>query len=225
MHASRRLPAPGDRALPRPPLGDLFDHLVLQEVVFCHAQRLLEDGVLTGVCLGDLRDLLARTWLLYVQYGLISERWKTQHRDVLLCVSGPRLPRLRLYKEVIQRRQDSRKWAKAFLKHLKPRPPNRRKEFGTLAIIFAMRMIWEEYSTEPHRGGWTASGWNTLRRSHSGLAADNSRRGRDGISRTGQDGPFQRFVHDWLLTIDPGRRLPSRQSFEAVKEIMQKIST
>jgi hypothetical protein len=210
------VPAPGDRALPKPPLGDLGDHLVRPEVVNRHAHRLLKDRVLTGVRLDDLRDLLARTWLLYVQYRALSERLKTQHRDVLLRARGPRLPRHRLYKELIQRRQDSRKQAKATLKHLARPARNRPEKYADQVFIETMRMLWEEHSTEPHRVGWTASGWGK---------GDDSKQGTDGRRRASREGPFERFANDWLLTIDPGRRIPSRHLYAATKRRMQKQPT
>lgn len=211
------MPAPGDRALPKPPLGDLGDHLVRPEVVNRHAHRLLKDRVLTGVRLNDLRDLLARTWLLYVQYRALSERLKTQHRDVLLRARGPRLPRHRLYKELIQRRQDSRKQAKAFLKRLARPARKRPKEDADHVFIETMRLIWEEHSNEPHRKGWTASGYK---------GTDDSEQGPDGRWRSRRrEGPFERFVNAWLLTIDPGRSLPSPHIYRATKRRMQNYPT
>jgi hypothetical protein len=216
-------------ALPKPPLDDIGDHHVLQEVVFRHAEKLLENRVLSSICLGDLRDALARTWLLYIQWQAISVVWKTQHRDILsrtggLKLFGPAvscagaatrgrpLPRLRLYRDIFEKRRSDRKRAKAALKYLARLPRNRPTEFRDHFFIQAMRIIWDRHSASEHRG-WTASGWT---------GTNDSRQGPDGVSRAGQDGPFQRFVHDWLLAIDPGRRAPSRQIFAVIKQRMQK---
>jgi hypothetical protein len=203
-------------ALPSPPLDDIGDHLILPEVVFRHAEKLLADGVLTGVCLGDLRDALARTWLLYVQGQAISEVWKTQRRDILLRARGPRLPRLRIYRELVEQRRSARKRAKRASKHLARPPTNRPKKFSDHFLIQAMRVIWDMHSAATHRGGWTASG------------DSDSKPGSDGRWRASQEGPFERFVNDWLLTIDRRRPIPSRQLYTAVKldlERMQKPST
>ena len=202
-------------ALPQPPLGDLGDHLVHRETVFRHAEKLLTNGILAGVSVSDLRDALGRTWLLYVQGRAITDKLKTQHRDILLATAGPKLPRRALYNDIAAQRRSSRKRAKAASKALASPPRNRPKQFGEHAFIQAMRIIWERHSADG-REGWTASG-------HKGL--DDSRPGPDGKSRTGRDGPFQRFVSDWFLAIDPGRPPPSRHLYTATKRRMQKPAT
>jgi hypothetical protein len=134
-------------------------------------------------------------------------------------LAKPRLPRLRLYKELAERRRDSRKQAKAAAKLLMPAPSNRPKQYGEHAFIQAMRIIWERHSPDGQRHpGWTASGYATG-------SGSNSKLGRDGKLRAEQEGPFQRFANEWLLTIDPGRPIPSRHIYDATKLRMQNQPT
>jgi hypothetical protein len=224
-------------ALPKPPFADLFDDRVFKETVKSYAGKLLKGCVIVDICQADLEDALARTWLLYLQGQDISVRIKLQQKDLLrpsraeidkdgrvVIVTGrdlakPRLPRLRLYKELAERRRDSRKQAKAAAKLLMPVPSNRPKQYGEHAFIQAMRIIWERYSPAGQRHpGWTASGYATG-------SGSNSKLGRDGKSRAEQEGPFQRFANEWLLTIDPGRPIPSRHIYDATKLRMQNQPT
>jgi hypothetical protein len=201
-------------ALPRPPLEDLGEHLVHRDRVCRHAEKLLTNGILAGISVGDLRDALGRAWLLYVQGRAITDKLKTQHRDILLPAA--KLPRLALYGDITAQRRSSRKRARAVSKRWLASPPRKRpKQFGEHAFIQAMHIIWERHSAE-RRKGWTASGYRGV---------DDSKRGPDGKWRTGADGPFQRFVNDWLLAIDPGRPPPSRHLYAATKRRMQKPAT
>jgi hypothetical protein len=205
-----------DRSFPGFPLpfeGPGAD-LISWNVALCHARKLLDDGILTGIDARHLANHLARAWLLYLLGGDIPGLQRAQ----LVGFVPPRLqfPRLKLYAEIKALRLASIRSAKIAMKGLRRRSM-RPALYGEQLFIQVMRVIWERHSASAHRG-WTAIG-------NAKVGRDDSRRGRDGLLRVGQDGPFQRFVDTWLVQIDPDRRPMSRHLFAATRRRMQRRPT
>lgn len=117
--------------LPKPPLGDLYDHLIDKAVTNDHAEALLSSGTLTGVCQCDLADALARAWLLYIQGHAITEKVKAQKA------------------EAEDLRKTGRNLAADSLRTQPKAPP---KQFGDHAFVQAMWIIWNACGPASHSG-------------------------------------------------------------------------
>ena len=170
--------------MPRLPIGDFYEHLINPALTNRHADKLLSEGTLQGICRGDLADALERAQLLYIQGCALTEGLKEQRV---------------LVRDLLKRGILA---ARGLLTQPKAPPTH----YGLDAFIQAMRILWEEHS--PRARGWVSYG-DGLRKT-----------GADGRCTNEHDGPFQRFVIDWLTEIDPGQPPPSRHSYSKAKKRM-----
>jgi hypothetical protein len=89
---------------------------------------------------------------------------------------------------------------------LATQPRGHPKEFGLHALVQSLRVVWDRHG--PGRSGWTSYGDGVRKLGHNGR---HTRK---------HDGPFERFVIDWLAKIDPDRPPPSRSIYDDTKRRM-----
>ena len=179
-------------ALPKPPMGDLFDYLIDEDAVDAFAEYAASKHGLSSLALSDLRDLMHRAALLYVQWNSIQYRIGSQHADGTERRKGYpwRGPLAQLYRGFLKNRSERRRLQKRvqalLLAQPAPHRPTARADRGFISIMWR---IWTEHG--PYDGS-------------RGIAYD-------GTAERETPGRFQAFVDDFIAVIDPSRsKMPNR---------------